>query len=59
MKNAYNVTYEAAAFGGAPGFNYTVTRCGRWVANGWSRGKKHHAEQMAREDIARREGRAA
>lgn len=60
MKNAYTVTYEAAAFAGESGFSYRILRNGREVGSGWSRGRKRDAEQQASGQVNELEqGRAA
>ncbi len=44
MRNSYTVTYEGAAMNGVSGFWYRITVRGRLVAEGWTAGRKHHAE---------------
>ena len=51
----YTATYEAATVGDEPGWSYSVTCDGRLVFEGWSRGRKQHAEAEVREGINARE----
>lgn len=57
---SYTITYTPGMSAeGQPGFDYVVTRRGRFVSQGWTPGKRHHAEREARADIQRYERRAA
>jgi hypothetical protein len=53
------IVYVAAEINGEPGYSYEVIVNRRIVAGGWSRGKKRHAEEQARADVARLEKKAA
>ena len=60
MKDTYTVMYEATPIAGEPGYSYRILNRGREVASGWSRGRKHHAERMARAElVAIERGKAA
>ncbi len=54
MRPSYTVTYEPTTVLGEHGYEYVLMYCGRVVAQGWTRGKKHHAEAEARAAMDRR-----
>ena len=43
----FTITYEPREMCGEQGFDWKVTRDGKLVAEGWSKGKRRHAEQDA------------
>ncbi len=55
MKSGYTATYVAETVLGEPGWSYEVSYLGRLVFQGWTRGKKHHAEREVREGINARD----
>lgn len=55
MKNNYTIAYEAAQMNGEPGFWFRLYVRNALIAEGWSRGRRHHAEKQAREAIHARE----
>lgn len=55
----FTITYEPRRFAGEDGYWYQIRSRGRVVGEGWSRGKKHHAERSARADVRERERKAS
>lgn len=51
----YTITYEPHAMCGENGHNWKIRAKGRLIAEGWSRGKRHHAEADVRETIRNRD----
>jgi len=51
----YTAVYEPATIGDEHGWSYEVRCGGRVVFEGWSRGKKRHAELEVRRGIDARE----
>ncbi len=51
MQNTFTITYEPTEIAGELGYSYEIFHASRRVRGGWSRGKRHHAERMAKADL--------
>jgi hypothetical protein len=57
MTDLYTISYEPQTVHGEPGYWLRVYANHRLVMEGWSRGKRRNAEDMARAFIDRRDAR--
>lgn len=55
QSNTYTITYDPQTMNGEHGYWYEIRSRGRVVAEGWCRGKKHHAEREAKSAIDARD----